>query len=338
MGANATGSGRARSLLQRWARRRQGEDALPLTLLARRIYILPTRAGFAFAVLLFAMLLAGLNYSNSLTLLLTFLLAGMALIGIHECHRNLKGLHVVRADVEDCFAGQDARIELRFENGLGQPRSGLALRLDSAPQSRFELPPRSVCVHHLEYRGLRRGRQPLGRIELATTAPHGLFCAWSWLHLPLEAIVYPVPAGRLPLPGGDGRRTQLSAGARSSGVEEWAALRPFVPGDSPRAVAWKLYAREAPLLVSQYEAEAGSERVLDFTALPGLGLEARLSQLAAWALECERRGERFALRLPRHAIAAGSGSAHLRQCLRALALYGEPPAAAPSPAGAARRG
>lgn len=312
--------GRLRTAMHRWARRRQGEDAIPLTLLTRRLYILPTRAGVAFGILLFAMLAAGLNYGNSLTLVLTFLLAGVALIGIHECHRNLKGLRIVHAEVEDCHAGQDGRIELRFENTLAEPRSGLALRQGMEPQARFELPPRSVCVHHIAYRGLRRGRQRLGRIELATTAPHGLFCAWTWLHLPLEAIVYPAASGRLPVPGGDGTRRRAAGGARSGGVEEWASLRPFVPGDSPRAVAWKLYAREAPLLVSQYEGEAGSEHVLDFATLHGLGLEARLGQLAAWVLECERRGERYALRLPRQSIASGLGATHLRQCLRALAL------------------
>ena len=51
-----------------WVRRRQGEDQLPLTILTRRLYILPTRAGLAFALLLFVMLLAGINYSNSIAI------------------------------------------------------------------------------------------------------------------------------------------------------------------------------------------------------------------------------------------------------------------------------
>ncbi|MGH8179972.1 MAG: DUF58 domain-containing protein, partial [Steroidobacteraceae bacterium] len=74
-----------------WARRRQGPDRLPLRLARRRLYILPTRAGIAFAALLLTMLGAGLNYANSLALLLTFLLAGFALVAMHECHRNLLG-------------------------------------------------------------------------------------------------------------------------------------------------------------------------------------------------------------------------------------------------------
>ena len=46
----------------RWARKRQGLDPLPLVLRSRRLYILPTRAGLGFALLLLVMLVAGLNY------------------------------------------------------------------------------------------------------------------------------------------------------------------------------------------------------------------------------------------------------------------------------------
>ena len=44
-----------------WARSRQGEDRVPLTLQARRIYILPTRSGLAAAALLLVMLVAVLT-------------------------------------------------------------------------------------------------------------------------------------------------------------------------------------------------------------------------------------------------------------------------------------
>ena len=62
---------RWRSRVGDWARQRQGEDAVPLALVRRRLYVLPTRAGLAFAALLFIMLLAALNYTNSLGLLVT---------------------------------------------------------------------------------------------------------------------------------------------------------------------------------------------------------------------------------------------------------------------------
>jgi uncharacterized protein (DUF58 family) len=61
-----------RARIAGWARRRQGADTLPVAIHYRRIYILPTRAGWGFAFLLFCMFIAGLNYSNSTALFLTF--------------------------------------------------------------------------------------------------------------------------------------------------------------------------------------------------------------------------------------------------------------------------
>src|SRR3974390_3266730 len=90
----------------------RGEDQLPLTLERRRIYILPTRVGVAFGALLFLMLLAGLNYGNSLALFLTFLLAGFALVGMQQCHRNPLGNEVVAAIAPAVFARSTGALAL----------------------------------------------------------------------------------------------------------------------------------------------------------------------------------------------------------------------------------
>jgi hypothetical protein len=59
--------------VRNWARRRQGMDSVPLTLEKRRVYILPTAFGVLFAFFVLVMLLAAMNYNNSLGLALTFL-------------------------------------------------------------------------------------------------------------------------------------------------------------------------------------------------------------------------------------------------------------------------
>ncbi|HUJ52656.1 MAG TPA: hypothetical protein VLX08_03815, partial [Steroidobacteraceae bacterium] len=83
-----------RARMAQWIRRRQGLDHLPVRLERRRLYILPTRAGLAFAGLLLLMLIAGMNYANSLALFLTFLLGAFALVVMQQCHRNLLGTEV----------------------------------------------------------------------------------------------------------------------------------------------------------------------------------------------------------------------------------------------------
>src|SRR5438105_357751 len=102
----------ARERAAAWMRRRQGVDLLPVALERRRLYILPTGTGVGFAALLFLMLIAGLNYGNSLALFLTFLLGAFALVAMQQCHRApLRA--VPRLDVAPC-ARRDA--------GLSAPR------------------------------------------------------------------------------------------------------------------------------------------------------------------------------------------------------------------------
>src|ERR1700733_7660125 len=126
-----------RAFMQRrmaaWISRRQGSDLLPIALQRRRLYILPTRAGVAFSALLLLMLIAGLNYANSLALLVTFLLAGLALVAMHACHRNLLGLAVAELSSQDSFAGEEAALQLRLANSSAQPRPGI--ELDTAGQA-----------------------------------------------------------------------------------------------------------------------------------------------------------------------------------------------------------
>jgi uncharacterized protein (DUF58 family) len=250
-------------------------------------------------------------------------LAGYTILGIHETQRNLKGLRVVYASAADCFAGGSARVELRFENTLHVARGPIRLRLEGGDGDLLELPPRSVVTGHVDYTRPRRGRHRLGRFELSTTAPLGLFRAWCWLHLPLEAIVYPAAVGERPLPQAGGRRNQAGVNALAVGNEEWTALRPFVVGDSPRAVAWKLYARGAPLLVSLYSGATGSLHALDYRRLDGLTPETRLMQICAWVLQAEQSHAPYSLWLPGVELARGSGPQQRLRALRALALYGE---------------
>src|ERR1700742_3637527 len=103
-------------------RRRQGEDALPLTLQRRRLYILPTRAGLGFGALLVLMLIAGLNYANSLALFLTFLLGGFALVTMHLCHRNLLGATLHGAHAPPTFALRTGNLHVTLANSASQPR------------------------------------------------------------------------------------------------------------------------------------------------------------------------------------------------------------------------
>jgi uncharacterized protein (DUF58 family) len=272
--------------------------------------------------LLFVMLEAGLNYTNSLALLLTFTLAGYALVGMHECHRTLQGLTISHAQAQDCHAGDAGVLELHLASSARVARRALVLRCGDATPTSFEMAATSQLAVRLEFTAPRRGRLALERLALATTAPFGLFRCWTWMHLPVTAIVYPRSEGWRPLPLA-GRSTRNSTVAVGAEEDQWASLRPYQPGDSLRSIAWKAYARGAPLMVSQYEGSGGGEYLLTFAGLESLDLEARLCQLTAWVVECARMGASCALQLPGLELPFGNTAQHRTLLLRALAVHGE---------------
>ena len=75
---------------QWWQARLPLSDTLTLT--QRNVYILPTRAGFMLGATLLVLLVGSINYQLNLGYLLTFLLAGSAVVGMHVCHATLRGL------------------------------------------------------------------------------------------------------------------------------------------------------------------------------------------------------------------------------------------------------
>ena len=312
---------RLRQRAAEWARRRQGPDRLPLTLGRRRLYILPTRAGVGFGALVLTMLAAGLNYTNSLALLLAFLLVGFALVAMHECHRNLLGLSLLEAAAAPLFAGSAGTLRLTLENGSRLPRYRIAaavsdelpraLDVNAGGRGQIEVP---ICA-------ARRGLQRIERLQLSSSHPFGLFRAWTWIHAPIVVIVYPRPTGSLPLPAGRGAKP--GAWPRvTAGADEWLGLRPFRDGDSPRQVAWKAYAREAPLLVKEYSSTGSPLRLLSLSDARQPDIESRLAQLARWIVDAEAGGELYGLELPGESIPAHRGPDHRHRCLSALALYG----------------
>jgi uncharacterized protein (DUF58 family) len=307
-----------------WTRRRQGEDRLPVGVHYRRIYILPTRAGWSFALLLFGMFIAALNYSNSIALFLTFWLGGFALVALHRCHRNLLGVRLTAATTAATFAGSNGALDLTLENPVALIRYGIEADLAGAAAVGCDLEARGAARMTVSVPTRARGVLRIDKLRLTTALPFGLVRAWTWVYLPLEMIVYPRARGALPLPAARGATPDRVLRGGGDG-DEWLGLRGFRDGDSPRQVAWKAYARGAPLLVKEYESSGAAQRRFDFEQLAGLDTERRLEQLTRWVVDAEHYGERYALRLPGFAVAADHGPQHANRCLCALALYGLAP-------------
>ncbi len=297
-------------------------EAGPIRLSSRRLFILPTRIGLVFAALLFGLLMASSNYAISLGYLFTFLMASVGMAGLLHTQRNLLGMVLRPLPVTPVYAGEAAHFKLQVDNPDGRLRGALVLKQGPHASAEADLPGRSSVALEITLSQTRRGYHRIAPLTLASAWPLGLFRCWSVFAPDWSVLVYPRPAPEpLPLPESTGTG-QGKAGDRA-GEEEFYGLRDYRPGDSLNRIAWKNMARGQRPLTKQFADLQGETRWLDWNAAPEQETEARLSRLVRWALDAERSGQAWGLRMPGTTLPPGRGDNHLKQALDALARYGE---------------
>lgn len=309
-----------KTALERWFERREGDTTGATRLHYRRVYILPTRAGMTYAALLLALWVGGVNYSNNLIFLFTFLLTGLFLAAMHHAFFNLVALRVVPGAAAPVFAGQIASFTLHLESDRRRPRFAI-----EAASAEGVTPPPATDVHPddgarivVSRRATHRGRLRPGRVTLATRYPMGLFRAWAHVRPDIPCVVYPAPErGEVPPPESNEGRTRGSTQGR--GDEDFAGLRRYRPGDPLRRVAWKATTTD-DLQVKEFAGEAPSRVWLRWPATAGLAPEQRFARLCRWVLDAHAEGRVYGLEIPGHRIPPSSGEKHRENCLTALAL------------------
>jgi uncharacterized protein (DUF58 family) len=306
--------------LTRWSARRHGIDALPATVDRRRIYIIPSRFGAAFALLLVAMLVAGLNYNSNLGLAFGFLMTSLALVAMHHCHRNLLALRIDVGTEADTFAGGAAHFEFRLRNDAGIERCDIEIRCGKEASGKGSVAAGSYQHVMVDLPAARRGVIRLPRFEVRTRYPFGWFRAWTYVQAPLVIFAAPPPGGNRPLPAAAGA-SGAAAAAEVRGDEDFSGLRAYEAGVPLKHMAWKVLARGGEPAVRSYTGLAAQPEWLDWAALDGLAADARLAQLCRWVLDSESAHRTYGLRLPGTEIPPSHGSTHRVACLRALAAF-----------------
>lgn len=302
-----------------WSMRRCGTPGNVARLSAGRIFILPTRQGGVLSVTLLILWIGDINYNLNLGFMLTFLLLAVALLSLFHTYRNLSGLEVRLGQIEPVFAGNEAEFNFHIRNPTGVQRYRITLNELLGHGTTFDLPAHAETRLSLKLPSEHRGWLEAQRLELHCDFPLGLFRAWTYLHLDAFCLVYPRPATSCPLP------TQLinedADRTLPNGLEDFAGLRDYVPGDGMSRIAWKTLAREQGLQVKQFESPLGVLIWLDWDALPRTTEEQCLSQLTRWVLDADQAGLAYGLRLPGLECGIGLGERHRAECLQMLALF-----------------
>lgn len=307
----------------RWALRVRPPEPAPIVLTQRRVYVLPTRAGLAYATALGVILLGAMNYNLSLGHALVFLLAGLGIVAILHTFRNLVLISIRPGRCHPVFAGGVAQFDLVLENQRPDARTSLHLFVDNNLPIEIDIGPRASTIATLGVPARKRGWMAMPRVTIETTWPLGLVRAWSYAVPELNCLIYPLPAAKAPpLPWS-------SASARGAtnegrGADDFSGLRNHQIADPPRHIAWKAVARlqDGPLLTKLFSGASAQQLWLDWNALPdSIDAEQRLSILARWMIDADTAGLAWGLRMPAVRLAPDNGPTQLSAGLRALALH-----------------
>jgi uncharacterized protein (DUF58 family) len=303
-----------------WVGRRMPQKSHCVKLNIHSTYILPTRYGVLFGLILYGMLMSSINFSNSMGFLLTFLLAGICLTGMLATFRNLITVEISAAKNSAVFAGDTAFFNLRLETADGWPAYAIAVGRTRHESHKTDIDSGQKQLLKIPMPATDRGRLHLGRIRIWSEFPFGLFHVWSWLELNSSLIVYPRPAGKKYSPASTADRAgKLTTNV--AGYDDFAGLRRYHHGDSSRHIDWKAVARRNEILTKQFSDPAGGDIWLDWDALPNMNPEQRLSQLCQWVLDLHRLNFSYGLKLPNGKLEPGHGESHKHNCLTRLALF-----------------
>ncbi len=311
------------------------------------ILVRVTNVGLGFILMTLVVAVAATNTGNNGLYILVSLFLGALVVSGVVSRRNVENVEVALDGPSEIFAGVPSRFTLRLTNRGRLPRRALLVKISSAaaPILFGRLDSGRPAERGVDLVFPKRGRRSIESLLLYSGYPIGLFRKGRVHPLGDERLVYPAPAhvpGTPPDPreneGGDPRDRRRGRGA------EIRNLRDAGFGDDPRDVHWPQTARQGKFIVKERASEEGRDALValdthrpkDAGAAWDETFETAVSRAAGLALTLLAGGNRVGLLLGGAVVPPGTGPAHRRGLLRALALVeadgdtGRPPSVVPA--------
>ena len=284
------------------------------------LYMLPTRHGILFSIVLLAMLLIAVNYNNSLAYIMTFTLASTVLISMLYTHRNLVGLCLSCGSCSAVYAGDMLNYTLILSNRSNRDRYDIGIDIKDDQSRRMDVSARDILSIGCSTRVRKRGWHSLPGAQVNTRYPLGLLFSWSRpTGFDRKTLVFPEPAEWQDFPSrysGNSPKPVL----RKTSHDDYSGLRIFRKGDSPQHIDWKAYARGKGLYCKEFVGGEMPEMTFHWDDTYG-DREHRISLLTRWVIEAGAQGISFGLDLPGQKLLPANDERHMSECLKVLALF-----------------
>lgn len=304
-----------------WIDRRQ-PPAKRHSLHRRNLYIFPSLTGFAYLFLVAIIWLLGTNYQNNLILALAYMQISLFVLTILNTYNNMAGLRVEFVGAEEGFVGNKLGFKMIFSSSNRRGAHYITAQWVDCQPVILDFEPGEEHMESVYAVARERGWLHPRRLLLKSTFPMGLLRCWTWLNFDAATLVYPSPVSGGHPPDTVSGNEEEGQIMRLSEGDEFVGFRAYRPGDSPRHIAWKQYARGLSLLSKDYGTPATSRTWLQWSDFFRGDVELALSQMCYWVEKLTQQQSAFGLRLPGAEIPSNTGEEHRKRALRALASFG----------------
>lgn len=300
--------------------KRSGPFNGSVTLTRDRVYIVPTKVGLIFSLLLLTLLISSINYEKSLGFVLTFLLASVGNVALLSTWRNISGLKLKRLINTPVFSGELACFNVQLINHQLLNRRSLAISQHGIDHNIVDCAANSNQLIKFKLQSKKRGLLNAGKFRLYSEFPTGLFVAWTWVDLSMTCIIYPAPDRRT-----DSPRSESSESGDNdisgNGMENFSQLRKYQQGDNISRISWKAAAKNNELFSKEFIGSKPVTQWISWDNIPARDNEHRLSIMTALIIQAEKNQQQYGIILPQKRIHPDHGNKHFHQCLTALALH-----------------
>jgi len=290
----------------------------------RQVYILPTRMGWYFGMIMLALFGIAIKFDNQAAFMMLFVLISMALIGMIYTHNNVLGLTLSSLVSQSVFAGERANFPIILKNPSNKQREAVWVVSGGFHQV-VTLAPYDEQHIDLKLPTLQRGYFNCDPVTITSLYPLGIFFCWTKRFMPQKrCLIYPQPLNLVPMPTESDQAGKLDNSLVSQpGNEDFQGMKQYQEGDRIRDIHWPSVAKTNKLVTIEYESLSPSSLNLSWQMLPNhLSIEDKLSQLTYWVIEAENSGAKYQLEMPNNTISYDSGPGHFHSCMKTLALWG----------------
>jgi len=285
-----------------------------------RVYIIPTKIGLIFSLLLLTLLIGSINYEKSLGFVLTFLLASAGNIALLSTWRNIAGLQLKRLINTPVFCGEAATFNVQLINHQLLNRYSLVISQEGIEHDIVDCAANSHQLIKFQIHSKKRGVLDAGKFRLYTEFPTGLFVAWTWVDLSMSCLVYPAADKHT-----DTSVFDISESGdidlSGKGMENFSHLRKYQQGDNISRISWKTAAKNNELYSKEFVGSKPVTHWINWDDIAAHDDEHRLSVMTTLIIQAEKNQQHYGLNLPEKQIQPDSGHKHFHQCLTALALH-----------------